>query len=165
MNLIMRNAANDKPSDQILINYMKVGATSMDTEAYITEDTFPNRWNYRHLSGALPDDIFANANLKPTIGFTRGETYSVPSSEYCNIDKTDCYHVRVHPNIKTVSANTGYIGGGQTITITGNALNGTTHEVLVDGTACVVQSSSYSEIKCITGGKNDASKAGKQPGQ
>ena len=56
--------------------------------------------------------------------------------------------------IESVSAASGYTTGGQELTITGWGLKGATLddvEVLVDGVACDVKSSSLGSITCVTG--------------
>ena len=73
---------------------------------------------------------------------------------HCNFAGDDCWYVKTHPKIDTVSATSGYMTGGQEMTITAWGLKGTTLadvEVLVDGVACTVTSSTLEEIKCTTG--------------
>ena len=85
---------------------------------------------------------------------------------HCNFANTDCWTVRVHPRIKTVSWNTGYTTGSQEIKITGVSLNGTTSvEVTAGGVNCTVTESDLDYIKCVTGSSSAVSPIGYQPGQ
>jgi hypothetical protein len=73
---------------------------------------------------------------------------------HCNFAGDDCWYIKTHPKIDTISAASGYMTGGQELTITGWGLRGTTLanvEVLVDDVACRVTSSTLEEIKCMTG--------------
>jgi len=75
--------------------------------------------------------------------------------------------VKTHPKIDLISAVDGYTTGGQTLKIEGWGLKGNTLsdvEVVVDGVPCAVQSSTLTEITCITGAAAQVSFEGPQPG-
>ena len=74
----------------------------------------------------------------------------------------------MHPRIDSISAAQGYLTGGQSLTIKGFGLLGTTSTVTVDGVSCNVnlQLSNDTSLVCETGPKATASvKATPQPGQ
>ena len=71
-----------------------------------------------------------------TARFVSGHAYKRWTSVHCSYDGTDCWHVRVHPKIESISASTGYQSGYQTLTISGQGLNGTDISITADGTAC-----------------------------
>jgi len=76
------------------------------------------------------------------------------SAKHCNFAGDECWYVRTHPKIESVSAASGYTTGGQELTISGWGLKGTSLdnvEVLVDGVACDVTSSTLETITCLTG--------------
>lgn len=85
------------------------------------------------------------------------------SALHCNFAGDDCWYVRVLPRIDEISPAFGSLAGGQELTISGWGLTGQA-VVEVDGVPCAVQSSSATQIKCITGEKAEASVEGYQPG-
>jgi hypothetical protein len=101
----------------------------------------------------------------PKILFTNGLAQIVRSATHCNYAGDDCWVVRVHPRIKTVSHTYGYSTGGQVIRIEGVQLNGTNIEVKVDGIDCVVETAEQDYITCVTGESSAESAIGYQPGQ
>jgi hypothetical protein len=74
----------------------------------------------------------------------------------CDITGTDCYKARVVPSITSIDHSTGYTSGGQTITITGHALDGIATEtvpgvaVTVGGAPCTVKTVTDTQITCET---------------
>lgn len=73
--------------------------------------------------------------------------------------------MRVHPKIESVSASSGTTNGYQTLTLTGQGLNGTDITVTADDIACDVQSSSFTSITCLTGEQSSPSASGdERPG-
>lgn len=63
----------------------------------------------------------------------------MPSTKHCNFAGDDCWTVRTHPKIESISSNTGLTTGGQILTINGKGLNGTDVEVVIDGIPCEIQ--------------------------
>jgi len=45
--------------------------------------------------------------------------YNLPTSQTCNFAGDDCWKVRTHAKIESLSAGQGYKNGGQTLTING----------------------------------------------
>lgn len=91
---------------------------------------------------------------EPEIRFRVGNAFLRESSKHCNFAGDDCWYVKTHPKIDSISSTTGYTTGGQTLTINGWGLKGTTLadvEVTVDGVACKVMSSTLEKITCKTG--------------
>lgn len=90
----------------------------------------------------------------PEVRFRVGNALLREQSKHCNFAGDDCWYVKTHPKVDTVSAVSGYTTGGQTLKIEGWGLKGDTLndvEVIVDGVPCAVQSSTLTEITCITG--------------
>jgi hypothetical protein len=83
----------------------------------------------------------------------------------CNFAGDDCWKVRVHPKIDSISHNTGYTTGGQLLKIQGYGLNGTDVSVLVDGVECDVKETSLNSISCVTRATESDSFSGYQLGQ
>jgi hypothetical protein len=78
------------------------------------------------------------------VRFRVGNAFNRESSKHCNFEGTECWHVKTHPKIDSISADAGYTTGGQTLTIKGWGLKGTTLanvDVKVDGVSCKVLTS------------------------
>ena len=63
------------------------------------------------------------------------------ASKHCNFAGDDCWTVKTHPTIDSISSHIGYSTGGQDISIKGNFLKATNKdeiEVLVDNIPCFV---------------------------
>ncbi|XP_072034167.1 fibrocystin-L-like [Amphiura filiformis] len=61
------------------------------------------------------------------------------------------YRRDMTPTITSVSPRRGGTGGGTTLTIVGTDFSSTGNKVSIDGTVCVVQSESSTQITCLTG--------------
>ena len=100
--------------------------------------------------------------------FRVGNAFLRDSSKHCNFAGDECWYVRTHPKIDSVSSSSGYTTGGQELTISGWGLKGISLddvEVLVDGVACTVTSSTLEIITCVTGETATVSNDGvSQPG-
>lgn len=58
-------------------------------------------------------------NSEPKLMFYPGYAYNLPSSKSCNFVGDDCWTVRSHAKIESISDNSGFITGGQSLTIRG----------------------------------------------
>jgi hypothetical protein len=107
-------------------------------------------------------------NSIPEIRFRVGNAYLRESAKHCNFAGDDCWYVKTHPKIDTISATTGFKTGGQELTLTGWGFKGTTladTQVTVDGVACKVISATMEQVKCVTGAASANSVSGvSQPG-
>jgi hypothetical protein len=119
--------------------------------------------------GALPARV---GNPNPTKSasvvarFVSGHAYKRSTSYHCNFDGTDCWYLRVHPKIESLSSSEGSENGYQTLTISGQGLNGTDITVTADGVACDVQSASFTSLTCLTGANSSPTASGDEmPGQ
>ena len=73
---------------------------------------------------------------------------------------SECWTVRTHPSVVSVSQNEGYLAGGQKLVIEGTGLKGTNVQVSVDGVACNVHSVTMEKIICETGAASAPSVTG-----
>ena len=90
---------------------------------------------------------------KPDIRFRVGDSVLRDSAKHCTFAGDDCWYVRTHPTIKSISEHSGYTTGGQELKITGSLIKGETFddvEVLIDGTPCYVTENNQDEIHCTT---------------
>lgn len=148
------------------VDFIKFSGTRNDFEGKFdagkrlssyTIDDLPSRAGDQHPGNSIPE-----------IRFRTGNACLRDTAKHCNFAGDDCWYVKTHPKIDTISSSSGYLTGGQELTITGWGLKGTTLddvEVLVDGVACAVTASSLEEIKCTTGAAAQISNDGiSQPG-
>ena len=104
-----------------------------DWEETFTADTSLTGWTPSELMTKVSDSQPPSADATPRARFRVGDSYLLKTSRHCNFAGTDCWHVRVHPVIDSISASTGAMIGGQELTIVGRGLNAGTAEVTVDG--------------------------------
>lgn len=82
----------------------------------------------------------------------------------CMPDGSQCYNVKTVPVITSLSENSGYKSGGQSLTITGNGFRPDLTSVLVDGVPCTIFYLKDSTLSCETGARSSASVNGLQLG-
>jgi hypothetical protein len=81
----------------------------------------------------------STASADPDLNFSMfGRTFIRSTARHCNFAGDDCWTVRVHASILSISASTGYVDGGQMLTITGKGFSGDEVTVTVDGVECIV---------------------------
>ena len=99
--------------------------------------------------------------------FARGKPHFRETSKHCNWAGNECWTIRIHPKIESISANSGYLEGSQTLMINGYGLLGTTTTVMVDGVECKVDKTKTTDevLYCVTGAKATPSSLFAQPGQ
>lgn len=157
-------------------HYSKIDGVSLDTTiwpATNVDTTGENKETDRLEYGLDFLNRYMGSN-KPTksarfeLSYTRfGKPTIRKSANHCNWAGTECWTVRIHPRIDSISASSGFLTGGQTLKITGHGLSGTTKTVTVDGIECYVEpTSTDTELVCTTGKKAAASTVGVAiPGQ
>jgi hypothetical protein len=94
-------------------------------------------WNVGQRLTTYVTDQEPTNDAKPRALFKTGDSYIRHTAKHCNFEGDDCWNVRVHPVIDSISAATGYVTGGQALKINGFGLNGKA-EVTVDGVPCEV---------------------------
>ena len=121
INMVMNpnRCHNDIPADYEPFQHLKIGNILTEYEGLIDSSTRLSNWSI----GAVSTIVGKNdpqRDAKPDANFSRvGRARLMESSRHCSFDGTDCWTIRVHPKIDSVSAATGYINGGQTLVIKG----------------------------------------------
>jgi len=146
--------------------FIKLDGTRCDSEGFIDYQT---RFSSTFLMGGLKTRAGDQlpGKQEPEVRFRVGNAYKMESSKHCNFAGDDCWYVKTHPKIDSISAVDGYLTGGQTLTIGGWGLKAEKLEdveVTVDGVACKVTSSTLESITCVTGAAAAVSVEGPQPG-
>lgn len=140
-----------------------MGDYLLDTQDIIEDTDRLNGWTSNAQYAIMTDSASMNSTT-PRILFYNGLAQMTRGMTHCNFAQDDCWTVRVHPRITTVSFNDGYTTGGQEIHITGVTLNGTNVEVSLGGTPCDIVERDFDFITCVTR-EADPSPIGYQPGQ
>ena len=146
--------------------HIKFSGTRTDYEGFIDYETRMTHYTVAGLMTRAGDQLPGNS--EPEVRLRVGNAYLRESAKHCNFAGDDCYYVKTHPKIDSISATDGYITGGQTITLTGWGLKGETIAnvtVTVDGVPCKVLTSTLEQITCETGSSDALSNDGvSQPG-
>ena len=126
-------------------------------EETIDKDTGMSDYQPDYLS-AFSGDQKPNKQTVPRARFITGDSMISSTARHCNFAGDDCWNVRTHPKIESISESSGNTNGGQELTIKGWGFE---HQDLVDvtvaGVACEVISTTMDEIKCTTGAAAGAS--------
>ena len=131
--------------------HIKFSGTRTDYEGFIDYETRMTHYTVAGLMTRAGDQLPGNS--EPEVRLRVGNAYLRESAKHCNFAGDDCYYVKTHPKIDSISATDGYITGGQVITLTGWGLKGETIAnvtVTVDGVACKVLTSTLEQITCET---------------
>jgi hypothetical protein len=94
-----------------------------------------------------------------------GDSFLRPSARHCNFAGDECWYVRAHPVIDSISSASGYTSGGQELDIFGFGFNDENVKVEIDGSECRITEKVDERIRCKTGSSSTASATGYQPGQ
>jgi hypothetical protein len=100
---------------------IKVGGTLVDWEGTIDSSYRTPDWRVSKYPVYIGDNKPSKAQ-NAVVRMRGGYAMNRPTATHCTWDGTECWTVRTHPKIDSVSASTGYTTGGQEITITGQGL-------------------------------------------
>jgi hypothetical protein len=98
------------PSDETPYRSLHMGQYLLDVEDIIEETDRLAAWQHDTQYVVMTDGSSQNST-DPKILFYNGLAMLMRGATHCNFANTDCWTVRVHPRIKTVSWNTGYTTG------------------------------------------------------
>jgi len=155
-------------SDELPMINAKIGLTKIDFEGWMDNTETISSWKNEGIRGQVSEDnAIAKDNTINIQWETGASDVSYSQSKTCSFDGTDCYTARVLPVMEEVSSSSGYLAGGQKITIKGNGFNYGTVNTLIDGVACSEVSKTDTEFVCTTGAASTVSdtttdKAGQQ---
>ena len=151
--LISRNAQKKRLAGENIFREIRLGQSTVDYEDTIADDrgnlVF---WSMDEVEGYVGDNL--PGNVEPKLFYRVGAQINSETATHCNFAGDDCWRVKVHPKVDSVSASTGYKTGGQEITINGYGLEAADLNdvsVKVDGVDCAVKTSAIDSIVCETG--------------
>lgn len=152
------------PDGRLPMEELSIDGNLNNWELTIDSDTRLDKWQEDNLR-AIVGDQPPNRNSTPRARFITGDSYIRNTARHCNFAGDDCWNVRTHAKIDSISANQGNTNGGQELTIRGWGFESGT-DVTVAGEACTIISAQMDEVKCVTGQSSAASVDNvNQPGQ
>lgn len=129
---------DNTPSDYFPVQALSIGRSNCDWDGLMDHTTRLSGWNLGKLPAKVTDPRPAK-EADVVARFVTGHAYKRTTSKHCSYDGTDCWNVRVHPKIDSISASSGSPNGYQTLQINGMGLNGTAISVTADGETCTVK--------------------------
>lgn len=156
------------PVDWDPFYYLKIGKTLTEWEGLIDSGKRLPDWIINPVTTVVGKNP-PSKSVDPDVNFSMfGKPRLMESSRHCSFDGTECWRIRVHPKIDSISAAQGYLQGGQTLIIKGWGLKGqASTSVVIDGVTCIIDEvrTTDEQIVCETGSKATVSAVGPQPGQ
>jgi hypothetical protein len=117
-NLNVKNAHTTMNNGKSPIKKMKIGKTNLDYEGLVTDETRMPAWTPWYLKGKVTDQKVSKSD-EPMLNFKVGKAQNAESTKTCNFKGDDCYSVRTHARVDSISKNAGKASGGQTLKIVG----------------------------------------------
>lgn len=136
-NLNIKSVHTTINNGKIPITNLKIGKTMLDYEDTITSKTRLPAWSTGFLQAKVGDQAVSKSD-EPLVKFKVGNAVNMGTGKTCNWKGDDCYSVRTHARIDSISKNKGKTSGGQKLTIKGYGLDSPTSSVKVDGVDCEI---------------------------
>lgn len=125
------------PSDHYPIEELSLDRHNCDWEGLMDYRTRLSKYT----PGPLPAVVGLPNPTKSADVVTRfmtGYAYKRSTSQHCTYAGDECWYVRVHPKIESISASSGHTEGYQTLVIEGQGLSGSSTTVTVDSVDCEI---------------------------
>jgi hypothetical protein len=138
------------PNGRLPMEELSIDGTLNNWENTISPSTRLNAWRLDRLR-AVHTDSKPNKNAVPRARFINGDCYFRKTARHCNFAGKECWNVRTHAKIDSVSANQGSTAGGQELTITGWGFEKEKNvSIKVAGLDCAIISQSMEKVTCVT---------------
>ena len=137
------------PDGHFPIEELSIDGNLNNWSETIWRGTRLSSWDNGRLS-AIVGDQPPNKDSKPTARFITGDSFIRATAQHCNFADDECWNVRTHAKIESISASQGSTLGGQELKIKGWGFE-TGVDITVAGIECKVTESSIEEVTCITG--------------
>ena len=98
------------PLDHDPVVHIKMSGTRTDSEGYLDQSVRLGQWAIDGLLTRNGDQL--PGKQIPEVRFRTGNAYLRPSAKHCNFAGDDCWYVKTHPKIDSISSDTGYLTGG-----------------------------------------------------
>lgn len=110
MNPMAANHKNTITADMDPVVFIKIDGSRCDSEGFIDYNTRLSSYVIGGLKTRAGDQHPGKG--VPEIRFRVGNAFLRESSKHCNFAGDDCWYVKTHPKIDSISATTGYTSGG-----------------------------------------------------
>jgi len=135
----------------------KVGGSLLDFEDNVSHETTYSSY-YRNFARGQVGELPVGESYGISMQWETGQAHILgQESTHCSYDNQTCYQARSVPVIFETSSNTGYITGGQNLTVTGYGFDKGDISAKVDGQDCVVSSQSLYSFSCEVSTKSEVS--------
>jgi len=115
-------------------------------------------WRKNSLRGRIGDQPVSKDDKLSMLWETGNSWTQRNTVKTCSYDNTDCYEARTVPVIFDISQNTGYLTGGQNLTVRGFGFNHKKIDVKIDGAPCTVTRYMDDKFDCQVSSKAEISK-------
>jgi len=104
------NRASTITSDMDPVVHLKINGTRCDSEGFFDYQTRLPEYSVGGLKTRAGDQLPGNS--EPEARFRVGNALLRDSAKHCNFKGDDCWYVKTHPKIDSISADAGYTTGG-----------------------------------------------------
>lgn len=125
-------------SDEYHFEYIEVGDKYAQFTDYLNVNSFGTAYLVRLFRATLGNIKPARSDISPNIHFRAGKMYFKKTSRHCTYDQSDCWTVRVHPEIHSIDYTQTSTRGGAQVRIGGDNLDGTDWVVTIGGVPCTI---------------------------
>jgi hypothetical protein len=138
----------DLPSDEMHFINAKIGGALMDFEASVTFESSYSQYYRNHIKGRVGDQKPSADHSFSMLWETGNAQLQPVESLHCEATGDACYHAKTVPVIHDMTSHSGYITGGQSITVTGYGFDSENIDAKLDGVDCVVRAKSDNGFTC-----------------
>lgn len=147
----------DLATDEMPFINAKIAGALMDFEDTVDSETYLSHWFENSLRGYVGDQpISANQGIV-MLWETGHAIKHMTKNWHCSYDMEECYEVKTVPSISSMAERTGYLTGGQNLTVGGSGFANGEITATLDGVACEVTERSRDGFSCTVGPKAEAS--------
>jgi len=153
-NLIESLATDEMP----FIN-TKIAGALMDFEDHVESTVYFSHWWENTVRGYVGDQVISPNQAVTMLWETGHAIKHLTRNWHCSYDQSECYEAKTVPSISSVGEHTGYLTGGQNLTIKGSGFATGDIAATLDGVECEVTSRGKDQFCCTVGPKAEASVA------
>jgi hypothetical protein len=147
----------DLDTDEIPFINAKVGDNLLDFEFGADSTTLFAGYSKNRVRGQVGENTISKNQNLTMMWETGNAAVALQEATFCDFDQTSCYQGKSVPVIFNISSNTGYVTGGQNITVQGYGFDAGVVTAVIDGQPCTVTSTSRYEFDCTVQAKSTAS--------
>jgi len=146
-------------TDEMPFINAKIAGALMDFEGNVAHDTEFSHWWENSVRGYVGDQPISRNQPITMLWETGHAIKHLTRNWHCSYDQSECYEVKTVPSIASLAEHTGYLTGGQNLTVTGSGFANGEITATLDGEACEVTKRRRDGFSCTVGPKAEASVA------